>query len=167
MTVQCDTDWATCPVARILESSFVVKIGESLISWKLKKQSIVSRSSAEAEYKNMANAIAEVAWLVGLFAELKIELPVKLYCNSKTTLQIAANPIDHKRTKHIEIDCHFIREKICEGLIHTEHVSSAMQLVDILTKGLGRTQLEFLLSKLGMFNLFTLHNLRESVKSVT
>lgn len=69
----------------------------------------------------MANAIAEVVWLAGFFAELKIELevPVKLYYDSKATLQIAANPIYHERTKHIEIDCHFIREKIQGGLMRS------------------------------------------------
>lgn len=149
--------------------AFIVKLGDSLISWKSKKQITVSRSSVESEYKSMANAIAEIVWLIRLCEELKmkLELHVKLYCDSRAALQIAVNPIYHELTKHIKIDFHFIREKIQEGLIHTEHVSTNLQLAYILTKGLGKAQHDFLLSKLGMFNLFTLHRLRGNVKGVT
>ena len=95
--------------------------GNSLISWKSKKQPTVSRSSAEAEYRSLASTVAEVIWLIGMFRELgvEIELPVKLHSDSKAALQIAANPVFHERTKHIDIDCHFIREKIQSGLVHT------------------------------------------------
>ncbi|WMV14436.1 hypothetical protein MTR67_007821 [Solanum verrucosum] len=98
---------------------FLVKIGDSLISWKSKKQNTVSRSSTEAEYRSMANAVAEIVWLIGLYKELKVELelPVKLFCDSKAALQIAANPIYQERTQHIEIERHFIRERIQEGVI--------------------------------------------------
>nr|XP_016478542.1 PREDICTED: uncharacterized protein LOC107799917 [Nicotiana tabacum] len=131
-------NWATCPMTRRSVSGFVVKLGDSLISWKSKKQNTVSRSSVEAEYKSMANAIAE----------------------------IAANPIYHERTEHIEIDCHFVREKIQQGLIQTAHVSTDLQIADTLTKGLGKAQHEFLLSKLGVYNLFTLHSLRGSITDI-
>lgn len=156
LNVYCDADWATCPMTRKSVSGFFVKLGGSLISWKSKKQNTISRSSAEAEYRSMASATAKVVWLVGLFAELnwKLTLPVKLFCDSKAAIQIAANPIYNERTKHIEIDCHFIREKIQKGIIQTEHVRTDHQLADILTKGLGHTQRDFLLSKLGVFNLF-------------
>nr|XP_016457171.1 PREDICTED: uncharacterized mitochondrial protein AtMg00810-like [Nicotiana tabacum] len=85
MTVFCDADWATCPMTRKSVSGFVVKIGDSLLSWKSKKQSTISKSSAEAEYRSMGTAIAEVVWLIGLFGELdlQIQLPVKLFCDSK------------------------------------------------------------------------------------
>lgn len=97
----------------------------------------------------MASVTAKVIWLVGLFAELnwKLTLPVKMFCDSKATLKITENPIYHERMKHIETDCHFISDKIQKGMIQTEHVKIDLQLTDILTKGLGHTQHEFLLSK--------------------
>lgn len=114
----------------------------------------------------MGTAIVEVVWLVGLFGKLNLQLklPVKLFCDSKVAFQIAANPIYHERTKHIEINCHFVREKIQERLVETTHVRSGLQLADILTKGLGRTQHESLLSKLGMLILFSPHILRGSIE---
>ncbi|WMV33623.1 hypothetical protein MTR67_027008 [Solanum verrucosum] len=84
-------------MTRRFVSGFVVKVGESLISWKSKKQNTVSRSSAEAKYRSMANVVAEIVWLIGLYKELKVELelPVRLFCDSKAALQIVANPIYH------------------------------------------------------------------------
>ncbi|XP_070002978.1 uncharacterized mitochondrial protein AtMg00810-like [Nicotiana sylvestris] len=81
LTVYCDADWATCPMTRRSVSDFIVKIGDSLISWKSKKQNTVSRSFAKAEYRSMTNAIAEIVWLTGLYEELGMQLkfPVKLF----------------------------------------------------------------------------------------
>lgn len=98
----------------------------------------MSRSFAEAEYRSMTTDVAEVTWLSGLLDELGINVskPVNLLCGNKATIQIAGNPIFHKRIKHIEIDYHFITEKIKSGLIAAHHVPSSLQLVDLLTKGL-------------------------------
>ena len=87
----------------------------------------VSRSSAEAEYRAMASTVAEIVWIVGLFDELgiKINLPVPLYSDSTSVIQIAANPVFHERTQHIDIDYHFVREKIQEGLVSTTHLTSS------------------------------------------
>lgn len=88
----------------------------------------------------MANAISEMIWIIALLKELENEVSklVIVYSDSKAVLQIAANPVFYERTKHIEIDCHFIRQKIQEGVVKTEHVNSKDQLADILTKGLPR-----------------------------
>lgn len=114
LTCWCDAEWAACPNTRRFVTCYLVKFGSSLVSWKSKKQQTVSRSSAEAEYRSMASAVAEVTWLLGLFQELGVQITqlVSVMSDSKAALQIASNPIFHERTKHIEIDCHFIRDKI-------------------------------------------------------
>nr|AAU93584.2 Polyprotein, putative [Solanum demissum] len=107
-------DWAACPNSRKSVTDFLLKFGDSLISWKSKKQNTITRSSAEAEYKSLATLTAKIVWIANLFQELGVKLhgPTTVYCDSKAAIQIVANPVFHERTKHIEIDCHFIREKI-------------------------------------------------------
>jgi len=116
----------------------------------------------------MASSVAEVIWMTGLFKELgvNVKLPVTLFSDSKSALQIAANPVFHERTKHIDIDCHFTREKIQEGLIVTAHLSSSEQPADLFTKGLGRASHTYLMSKLGMKNVFIAPSLKGSVKEI-
>ncbi|XP_070017419.1 uncharacterized mitochondrial protein AtMg00810-like [Nicotiana sylvestris] len=102
LTCWCDSDWATCPNTKRSMTGYVVKFGESLVSWKSKKQQTISRSSAEAEYRSMASAVAEVTWLLGLFQELGVVITQPVVVR-KATIQIAANPIFHERTKHIKL----------------------------------------------------------------
>ncbi len=88
--------------------------GQSLICWKSEKQTTVSRSSAEAEYRSMAATTLEVLWLISLLEDfnLKVSQPVQVFCDSMSAINISKNPVFHERTKHIEIDHHFIRERI-------------------------------------------------------
>lgn len=110
VTCWCDSDWAACPNTRRSITGYAIKFGESFVSWKFKKQHTVSRSSAEAEYRSISSATAEVTWLLGLFSELEvpIPLPVTLMSDCKSAIQLAASPVFRERAKHIEIDCHFI-----------------------------------------------------------
>lgn len=103
----------------------------------------------------MAAITCELKWLKQLLGELGVshEKGMRLYCDSQSALHIAQNPVFHERTKHIEADCHFVRDAITDGLIVPSYVSTKVHLADIFTKALGKQQFEFLLRKLGIRDL--------------
>lgn len=165
LTAYADADWGSCPSTRHSLTGYCVTLGNSLVSWKSKKQNSASRSSAEAEYRAMADTCCEVQWLLHLFTDLGCHnlTPVTFYCDNKSALYIASNPIFHERTKYIDIDCHIVRAKLQQGIIKTAHLSTKLQPADLLTKSLSAASLQFLLSKIGVFNLYQPSILRGDV----
>ncbi|KAJ0471180.1 putative RNA-directed DNA polymerase [Helianthus annuus] len=151
-----DSDWAKCLNTRKSVTGYCVFLGTSLVSWKSKKQNIVSRSTAEAEYRAMCSITCELMWIKNLLSELGVNcsIPMPLFCDSQAALSIAANPVFHERTKHFELDLHFLREKVADGIIKTEKVDSENQLADVFTKGLSVYQHETACKRLGLVDLF-------------
>ena len=112
----------------------------------------MSKSSSEAEYRAMAAAAAEVTWVVRLLFELSVNdlKPITLHYDNQSSLYIARNPVFHDRTKHIEVECHFTRDKVLEGLLQLSYLSTRHQLADILTKILPSSKFNEIIGKLGM-----------------
>ena len=116
----------------------------------------MARSSAETEYRAMALATCELIRLRHLLQELRFgnDEQMKLICDNQAALHIASNPVFHERTKHIEVDCHFIREKIASGCMATSFVNSNDQLEDIFTKSLKGPRIKYICNKLGAYDIY-------------
>ncbi|GKC38531.1 ribonuclease H-like domain-containing protein [Tanacetum coccineum] len=133
-----NADWVGCPTTRRSTSGYCVFLGNNLLSWSAKRQPTLSRSSAEAEYRGVVNAVVETCWLRNLLRVLHTPLSsaTLVYCDNVSAVYLSSNPVQHQRMKHIEIDINFVRDLVAAGQVRVLHVPSRYQYADIFTKEL-------------------------------
>jgi hypothetical protein len=138
LVVYPDADWAGCPDTRCSTSGYAMFLRDNLVSWSAKQQSVISRSSAEAKYRAVAIGVVETTWLRQLLHELQAPLShcTLVYCDNISAVYLSTNPVPHQCTKHVEIDLHFIREKVAIGQVRVLHIPTILQFTDIFTNGL-------------------------------
>ena len=121
-----DANYAGSIVHRRSTTGYCTFLRGNLVTWKSKKQNVVARSSTELEFRVIAQGLCELLWLKIILDDLRIkwDYPMKLYYDNKSAINIAHNPIQHDRTKHIEVERHFIKEKLEEGVVCMSYVPS-------------------------------------------
>ncbi|GKB17161.1 ribonuclease H-like domain-containing protein [Tanacetum coccineum] len=141
LSAYTDVDWASCPLTLRSTSGYCVFFGDNLLSWSAKRQITLSRSSVEAEYRGVANVVAETAWIRNLLCEFHTSLftATLVYCDNVSAVYLSTDPVQRQRTKHIEIDIYFVRDYVASGQVRVLHVPSQFQYADIFTKGLPTT----------------------------
>ncbi|RVW82645.1 Retrovirus-related Pol polyprotein from transposon RE1 [Vitis vinifera] len=151
-----DADWAGNIMDRKSTSGYFTFVGGNLVTWRSKKQKVVALSSAEAEFRGMAKGLCELLWLRRLLTEIGFapDSEMKLFCDNKAAIDISHNPIQHDRTKHVEVDRHFIKQNLDAKIIQFPFVKSEDQLADILTKAVSSKIFHHSLDKLGLIDIY-------------
>eukprot|EP00253_Pinus_taeda_P012224 PITA_12224 len=141
-----DSDWAGDPDDRKSTAGYVFTLGSGPITWACKKQAAISLSSAEAEYRGAVEASKEALWLRQILSELGFEQqhPTTLWRDNQSAIQLCKDPVQHQRSKHIELHMHFIRKLIHDHVLEVQYCSTDDQVAEIFTKALtGRSSLNF------------------------
>ena len=143
-------DWTEDPIDRRSITGYDFYLEDSLIFWRGKKQSVVSRSNTESEYRALVDATVELLWLRWLITDMGVpqQGPTFLHCDNRSAIQISYNYVFHEHTKHIENDCHFIRRHLLSNTLLLRYVSTTKQPTDIFTKTLPPSRLSQLITKL-------------------
>ena len=152
LEVYNDTDWTDCPIDNRSISGYCIYLEFNLISWCTKKQPTVVRSSTKAEYRILTHFAVEITWIFYLFNELWISLRTipLIWCDNIFIISIIFNPIFHARTKHIDLDYHFICEKVDNKELNVRFISTIDQVADIFTKDLHPNYQHYLQVKLNI-----------------
>nr|GEU31473.1 copia protein [Tanacetum cinerariifolium] len=149
--VYVDSDHAGDYIDRKSTSGVCTFMGCCLTSWFLKKQTALAISTAEAEYVSVEKACQQALWMKQAFIDYGVRLDdIPIMCDNKRAIDLSKNPVQHSRTKHIEICHHFLRDNVRKGNTSIEKVSSKDNIADILTKPLKREPFNYLRLGLGM-----------------
>ncbi|KAK1392142.1 hypothetical protein POM88_011198 [Heracleum sosnowskyi] len=152
-----DSDFAGCKIDRKSTSGSCQFLGRRLVSWYSKKQHSVSTSTAEAEYIAAGSCCAQILWMRNQLRDYGLLLTkIPIFCDNTSAIAISNNPVQHSRTKHIDIRYHFIREHVMNGTVELHFVPTEDQIADIFTKPLDESTFNKLVGELGMLNLSNL-----------
>lgn len=155
VTAFSDSDWGSSLEDRRSTSGFCIYIGGNLVGWSSKKQHVVARSTSEAGFRSVANTAADITWFIHLLIDLgeKCCGTPTIWCDNSGAVQISVNPVLHSKMKHVELDLHFVREKVVKGDLQINHIAAHNQVADLFTKPLSESQFVALRSKLGLCQL--------------
>ena len=147
-----DSDWAGCKDTRRSTGGFCTMLGSNVISWSAKRHDTVSKSSTEAEYRTMSAATSEIVWLQNLLKIMGLQQRITplLLCDNLSAVCLTANPMFHKRTKHFDIDYHYVRERVAGKALEVKHIPATLQIADVFTKSLSQQSFYKWRSKLGV-----------------
>ncbi|KAJ9560654.1 hypothetical protein OSB04_005814 [Centaurea solstitialis] len=156
LTGYTDADHGGCKLDRKSTTGHIQFLGDKLVSWASKKQNCVSLSTAEAEYVVAASSCSQIIWMRTQLRVYGFKFDkIPIYCDSKSAIAISCNPVQHTKTKHIDIRYHFIKDHVEKGTIELYFVNTEFQLADLFTKALDEKRFNFLITKLGMRTLKT------------